>query len=567
MSDQLRNNMFDKYYKALGCQNKQSADAGYASAHYLRAWYSSWGGSMEDYEWGTGWTWQIGASHIHEFYQNPLAAYYTLSDSAIKGGMKSPKAVEDYEASLWRQIEFYEWLQASNGPFAGGATNSWEGQYKTYPSGKSTFYDMAYVPHPVYADPGSNHWIGNQVWAAQRLAQLAYYSKTDTHKYADVHSRVMALMDKWVAWAVNEIVIGDEAGPAGFAIPANLDWGETAAEDGKSFVNTTNQPDTWKGNETGNNKPANPNLVATSRDFGAGDVGCIASWADTLIYYAAATGATTPNANGTLGEKALYQGKLMMDNMWKYGRDDIGVSVAGSNGSLVRIFEQKVHIPSSYTGTMPSGAEIKTGVTFIGLRPQYAEDADFQRVKAEYDAKGTTSETLLRYHRYWAQGDFLMTLGVLAELYPTLIPDNGTDGPIIVDPVPTTPAPTVPGGDPTQPIIPTTPVDSTQPVIPTTPVDPTQPNVPTGPTPTVPVGEDTTPVGFVPTYGDVNLDTKVDIADVILLAKYLVGTTALNGMQKANANCDYNDSIDVNDNFKIVQYIANFIPYTSLGPQ
>ena len=155
MGDETRNNMYDKYYKAIGCQNA-GASSGENGKHYLMNWYTSWGGAMD----GT-WAWQIGASHMHEFYQNPLAAYALVNDSELKGNMKAQGAADDFQTSLERQIELYLWLLSADGPIAGGCTNSWNGRYEKYPSGQATFYDMAYVEHPVYADPGSNHWIGN----------------------------------------------------------------------------------------------------------------------------------------------------------------------------------------------------------------------------------------------------------------------------------------------------------------------------------------------------------------------------------------------------------------------
>jgi hypothetical protein len=101
-------------------------------------------------------------------------------------------------------------------------------------------------------------------------------------------------------------------------------------------------------------------------------------------------------------------------------------------------------------------------------------------------------------------------------------------------PVPTTPTPT-------QPVVPTTPV-----VVPTTPV-PTAPQE-QWPAPTV--------------KGDVNSSGNIDIADVILLSKYLVGTATLTNQQKANANVESPtvQTLDVNDVFKLVQYIALIIP-------
>ena len=57
---------------------------------------TSWGGALK----GTGqnWCWQIGCSHAHEFYQNPLAAYALLTD--LNSGMKAEGATQDYKKSL-----------------------------------------------------------------------------------------------------------------------------------------------------------------------------------------------------------------------------------------------------------------------------------------------------------------------------------------------------------------------------------------------------------------------------------------------------------------------------------
>lgn len=80
-------------------------------------WYTSWGGALDG-----SWAWQIGASHCHEFYQNPLAAYALVNDSALNAGMKAQGATEDFEASLSRQMELYLWLMSKDGPIAGGCT-------------------------------------------------------------------------------------------------------------------------------------------------------------------------------------------------------------------------------------------------------------------------------------------------------------------------------------------------------------------------------------------------------------------------------------------------------------
>ncbi|MBJ8192347.1 cellulose 1,4-beta-cellobiosidase, partial [Bacillus cereus] len=86
----------------------------------------------------------------------------------------SPTAGQDWATSLKRQLEFYTWLQSDEGAIAGGATNSWDGAYKAYPSGTSTFYGMAYTGAPVYNDPPSNNWFGMQAWPVERVAELYY---------------------------------------------------------------------------------------------------------------------------------------------------------------------------------------------------------------------------------------------------------------------------------------------------------------------------------------------------------------------------------------------------------
>ena len=195
MGDQCRNDMFDKYYKEIAKNTKiTDASAGMKSKHYLMAWYTAWGGALSASYGDYGWAWQIGCSHSHQFYQNPLAAYALLYDKNINSGMKAKDANADYEESLKRQIEMYLWLQSVEGPFAGGCTNSYKGRYVEYPSDLPTFYDMVFVAHPVYADPGSNHWIGNQVWATQRISELFYKAKKDGS--TEIANRCEALMDK-----------------------------------------------------------------------------------------------------------------------------------------------------------------------------------------------------------------------------------------------------------------------------------------------------------------------------------------------------------------------------------
>lgn len=440
MGDQCRNDMFDKYYHAIGCQdimaNGQSGKLGdEGGQHYLMAWYTSWGGALGNYDWA----WQIGASHSHQFYQNPLAAYALIDDSNINSGMKANNevATSDYKESLKRQIEMYLWLQSVDGPFAGGCTNSYRGRYEKYPDGYPTFYNMVYVPHPVYADPGSNHWIGNQVWPMQRLTELYYYVKTNGESDAikgmtfgglSLEEALKALIERWVAWFEENThfdYTAEDGTVMPYAIPSTLDWGS-------SDTDYSVAPDTWTGTYDPN---GNQKLTCTIGGYGFGDVGCVSSLCNTLIYYAAAEGVDASFASEdkgtTTAEKGLYLANKLLSTQWNLGRDDIGIAFEDHNGSLKRIFEEEVYIPPQYHGTMPDGSPLENGATFSSIRKSYANDEMYKAAKAEYDATGSTDGYYYKLHRFWHHGDALMSYGSMALLYPDVKP-------LGVDPQPTT---------------------------------------------------------------------------------------------------------------------------------
>ncbi len=555
MGDELRNNMFDKYYQAISTNTSwtngsatSGSEAGgsgtYASAHYLMNWYTSWGGALASS--GQNWVWQIGCSHAHEFYQNPLAAFALIQDADLKSGMKAQNAVSDYTTSLERQMEFYLWLQSNDGPIAGGATNSYKGRYETYTPGASTFYGMMYTEHPVYADPGSNHWIGNQVWAVQRLAELYYWVKTEGDTTGvkpggmTLEAALEQILDKWVAWFVNNTVLTDDGD---FYIPSNLNW--------------SGQPDKW-------NKVATDNTGLTCEITGYGntDFGCVSSLANTLIYYAKAKGVEASAIAGgsydcigseyksgidgvsavggtaakpdsaELPEASLYLAQQLIDREWDLGRDDIGLTRTDHNGSLARFFSQPVHVPSSYTGTMPNGDTIANGATFLSLRSMYESQSNCKGVKTSQEAIDLVAELKaayemdvaagaqwsgnnsassdagkaelagfenvgaveLQYHRFWHAGDILMALGVMAELYPDM-------------------------------------------------------------TPTITYGEP----DLTPLYGDANVDGEVDVLDIIVLNKYLLGGGKLSDQGALNADVDLDGDPSANDSLNIMKYIVKLI--------
>ncbi|MBB3698905.1 glycoside hydrolase family 9 protein [Flammeovirga yaeyamensis] len=360
MGDYLRLAMFDKYFKPLGAQDPSAtSQTSYDNVHYLMSWYMSWGGATDA---SAAWAFRIGASHCHFGYQNPVAAYALSQVEELKP--VSANGVRDWTTSLDRQLEFYTWLQSAEGGIAGGATNSWNGDYSAYPAGKSTFYEMAYDENPVYHDPGSGGWFGWQVWSMERIAEL-YYINNDP--------RARDLITKWANWAVKETVL---VGENDFDIPAGLEW--------------TGEPDTWNPTNPGSNADLHVTVTSYNQDLGVA-----ASLAKTLIYYAAAT-----EKYATLDTAAQYLAKEILDRMWVTYRDDKGVASLEERADFARIFEEEVYIPETFVGTLPTGDTIKTGAKFLDIRPQYKEDPEFARLETAYLAGEPFTQ---RYHRGWAQ--------------------------------------------------------------------------------------------------------------------------------------------------------------------
>ncbi|WP_349772641.1 glycoside hydrolase family 48 protein [Lacrimispora xylanisolvens] len=363
MGDYLRYAMFDKYFRKIG--SPATVGTGYEGAHYLLSWYYAWGGGEN-----ANWSWVIGCSHNHFGYQNPMAAWILSQDDEFKP--RSQNGASDWSKSLERQLEFYQWLQSDEGGIAGGVSNSNKGRYESWPSGTATFYGMGYQEHPVYADPGSNRWFGFQAWSMQRVAE--YYYKTKNLK-------AKALLDKWVKWI--KTVVKLEADGT-FAIPDNLDW--------------SGQPDNWTGSYTGN-----PNLHVKVSTYGT-DLGVSGSLANTLLYYSKASG----------DDEARVLAKELLDRMWNLYKGDKGLSIPEQRNDYSRFFDQEVYVPSGWTGTMPNGDEIKSGVKFIDIRSKYKDDPDFQKVENAYK-RGTAP--VLTYHRFWAQCDIAIANGVYSMLF------------------------------------------------------------------------------------------------------------------------------------------------------
>ncbi|WCN04237.1 glycoside hydrolase family 48 protein [Streptomyces sp. M92] len=369
MGDYLRYAMYDKYFKKVGnCVGPSSCPAGTGkdSSHYLLSWYYAWGGAVDT---SAGWSWRIGSSHTHGGYQNPLAAYALSTYDDLKP--KSATGTADWAKSLDRQIEFYRWLQSDEGAIAGGATNSWAGRYATPPAGTPTFYGMYYDEKPVYHDPPSNQWFGFQAWSMERVAE--YYQQSGD-------ARAKEVLDKWVDWALSETTVNPDGT---FLIPATLKW--------------SGQPDTWNASSPGDNA----GLHVTVADY-TNDVGVAAAYAKTLTYYADRSGDT----------EAAATAKALLDGMWENNQDALGIAVPETRADYNR-FDDPVHVPDGWTGTMPNGDTIDASSTFSSIRSFYQDDPAWSKIES-YLAGGAAPT--FTYHRFWAQADIALAMGSYAEL-------------------------------------------------------------------------------------------------------------------------------------------------------
>jgi hypothetical protein len=376
MGDYLRYSLFDKYFKKIGnCVGASTCPAGTGkdSEHYLVSWYYAWGGSLDQ----NAWAWRIGDGAAHQGYQNPLAAYALSTDPGLK--VTSATGASDWATSLGRQLEFLQWLQSSEGGLAGGATNSWDGQYGTPPSGTPTFYGMFYDQQPVWHDPPSNQWFGFQTWGMERIAE--YYQATGD-------ARAKKILDKWVPWAIAGTTVGTGGS---FQIPSDLTW--------------SGAPDTWSATSPG----SNTSLHVTVKNY-SNDVGVAASLAKTLLYYA--SGSSNAQAK-TVGEQLLTalsantdsKGIAVPETRTDYNRFDDAYNATTDQG---------LYVPSGWTGTMPNGDAINSSSTFTSIRSFYKSDPQWPKVQSYLDGGAAPTFT---YHRFWAQSEIATAFAAHVALF------------------------------------------------------------------------------------------------------------------------------------------------------
>jgi hypothetical protein len=397
LGDYLRYSFFDKYFKQQGCQSLSCPveNGTKNSSAYLLAWYYAWGGAIPA---DGSWAWRIGSSDVHFGYQNPLAAYALSTDTALTP--KSPTAKADWTITLSRMIQFYRWLQSSQGAIAGGATNSWGGgsnnaetawggQYAAPPAGTSTFYGMSYIAEPSYDNPPSNQWFGFQAWSMERVAE--YY-------YVTGNADAKIVLDPWIAW----VEANTTATSTGYSIPSSMTWTGQPSLD----WNATTQD--WTAGDLGVTYNAGLSVTITASGQ---DVGVTGSLCKALLYYSAGTAKWA----GTQDMPSFTLAQTLLEDIWALDRDSIGVS-APETGTTYNQITTPIFIPSGWTGTMPNGDPINSDSTFLSIRTQYENDPEYPVVAAY--AAGTGPAPVFKFHRFWAETDVATAYAVYYLLFP-----------------------------------------------------------------------------------------------------------------------------------------------------
>jgi len=399
LGDYLRYSFFDKYFKEQGCQSLSCPveNGTKNSSAYLLAWYYAWGGAIPA---DGSWAWRIGSSDVHFGYQNPLAAYALSTDTGLIP--KSPTAQADWTTTLSRTIQFYRWLQSSQGGIAGGATNSWGGgsnnaetawggQYAVPPAGTSTFYGMSYIAEPSYDNPPSNQWFGFQTWSMERLAE--YY-------YVTGNADAKIVLDPWIAW----VEANTTATSTGYSVPSSLTW------TGQPSLNWNATTQDWTVGDLG--VTYNTGLSVTITASGQ-DVGVTGSLAKALLYYSAGT----LKWAGTQDMTSFNLAKQLLVDIWALDRDSIGVSASETRTDYSQL-NIPVFVPSGWTGTMPNGDPINSSSTFLSIRTQYESDPNYAAVAAYAANPTTVAAPVFKYHRFWAQTDVATAYAVYYLLFP-----------------------------------------------------------------------------------------------------------------------------------------------------
>ena len=447
--------LYDKYFQPIPGYDQ-------SGCHYLLSWGCGFGvGLVEEGATNSYWGFRIGNSEIHHGYNGIDVAYAARTGAELASTASGVPA--RWSISLDRQLELLRWLQSPEGAIAGGVTSNWRGRYETPTDGRqnATFYGMYYNYSPSWYNPPSNNWAGFQYWGVQRLSEVAIHAAEKGMAEADIYTRCMVILDKWIPWFYDNCEVTVE--PDRLSYPTNTRWtsdtiiaGVTASQPAAKYLGLPINPPvagpdvyeylpsmTWPGSSpdyaafwSGSGSVPNPNLHCVITETGW-DPGTAAGAAQILIQYCAAKkikaggvlSGTVPNTSIQLTD-VLQMALDIMDVVWR-NRDDEGF---GSVGEIaISRLNDVLWIPTEFgTGYMPNGEILANGqTTFWSMRKSFYMSTEKGPEVQAWLQGGMDPEVSIKqpYHRYWNGVDVAVAFGMIHFYFPDAEPDPNSELP------------------------------------------------------------------------------------------------------------------------------------------
>ncbi len=359
-------------------------------------------------------------SECHHAFQNLMASNYISGNSSVDVSAIDPETQNAFLNTFARQLVLLRWLQSPEGPIAGGVTNSYQEKYAVPTDGRQNvkFCGMYYTYSPGKVNPPSNDRVDWQTLG--HLSTADYFLHCSLAGINDIGSIVEKILDNLVVWFLNNTNIEPTQGL--FSVPTKLKWTSTQPVVGQTttspnsegvyeylpsvevtdanvntYINDTNHV-FW----TGPNP--SPNLHCTIVESGE-DLGTAVSLCYLLIVYCKAKQElgkfnTQINSSGKDAEDVFNLAKSLMDKIWTFCRDNIGITNEETRTDYSKMYDNLILSTTDIYDTIYK-TPIETSQGFIGLRPFLMSDPKYTEVYNYFDNGGDAP--VFKYHRTWVQ--------------------------------------------------------------------------------------------------------------------------------------------------------------------
>lgn len=426
MADYQRYALYDKYFKAIPGQDG-------SGCHYLLSWGCGYGGAIPEKSGEASlWGFRIGNSEIHQGY-NCVDVAYICGTTSSKGYVPKAEGSGDmYDVSLDRQLEFLRWLQTSDGPFAGGCTSNYNGDYSVPTDGRQdyTFYGLYYTYSPSWHNPPSNNWAGYQGWAVERVARLYNMVATSSvTRDVSIATRCKTLLDRWMLWIYKTTSVTNSV----ISMPSVLSWVSPTAIAGKTATKPNSQGTyeyipNFKWDSTGDyaafwDASTVPNSTLQCTVTNGLDVGFAASTVQAIVQYCKGIEASAGSLDGLVTGGSIKYSDLMtlacslLDCLWSNYRDDKGFGAAENFDGYDKLNDTLWIPPEFGTGAMPDGSVLANNkTTFLSMRSFYKNAPEWTDLN-NYINNGGAAPSVVR-HRFWQNAEIAVAYGMMAYYFP-----------------------------------------------------------------------------------------------------------------------------------------------------